>query len=180
MCSYFIDKATQIETKTVPVGYAVEDKEILLLDEDGQAVATNQIGEIAVKSRYLAQGYWRQPQLTRTVFQSDPQGGEERIYRTGDLGQLHPDGCLEYLGRKDSQVKVRGYRVETGEVEMALLDLENVKEAAVAVKEDSTGRKYLAAYLVPRGVTVPSRDVLRATLAKTLPNYMLPSYFFTF
>ncbi|HJY80086.1 MAG TPA: amino acid adenylation domain-containing protein [Candidatus Binatia bacterium] len=179
MCSYFIDKATQIETKTVPVGYAAEDKEIFLLDEDGQAVATNQMGEIAVKSRYLARGYWRQAQLTHTVFQPDPQGGEERIYRTGDLGQLHPDGCLEYLGRKDSQVKIRGHRVEIGEVEMALLDLERVKEAAVAVREDSTGRTYLAAYLVPRSTPLPASDVLRAALAKTLPAYMIPSHFLT-
>ncbi len=179
ICSYFINKATQIETKTVPVGYAAEDKEILLLDENGQEIATNEIGEIAVQSRYLAMGYWRDPHLTQTAFQPSPHGGEERIYRTGDLGQMRPDGCLEYLGRKDSQVKIRGHRVETGEMEIALLDLEDVKEAAVAVKEDSTGRKYLAAYLVPRGATVPSNEVLRATLAKTLPDYMIPSHFIT-
>jgi thioesterase domain-containing protein/acyl carrier protein len=122
-------------------------------------------------------GYWRQPQLTRIVFQPDPQGGEEQIYHTGDLGRRQPDGCLEYLGRKDSQVKIRGHRVEIGEVEMALLDLEGVKEAAVSVKEDGTARKYLAAYLVPHNTTLPPSDVLRTALAQVLPAYMIPSRF---
>jgi amino acid adenylation domain-containing protein len=174
---YVIDKATPIKTNLVPVGYAAADKKILLLDDQGQEVPVNETGEIAVKSRYLAVGYWRNPHLTQSAFQSAAQGGEERIYRTGDLGRMRPDGCLEYLGRKDSQVKIRGHRVETGEVEMTLLDLEAVKEAAVTVKEDSTGRKYLAAYCVPRSAPLPSTNVLRAALANTLPVYMLPSRF---
>jgi thioesterase domain-containing protein/acyl carrier protein len=179
VCSYFLDQTAQIETHTIPVGYAVEDKEILLLDVNGKEVAVNQIGEITIKSRYLAVGYWRNPELTRAAFQPSPQGGEERIYRTGDLGRMRADGCLEHLGRKDSQVKIRGHRVEVGEVEMALLDLTEVKEVAVSVKEDRTGRKYLAAYFVPNNITPPSSDVLRAALAKVLPDYMIPSYFVT-
>jgi len=177
ICSYFIDKTTPVETSTVPVGYAAEGKEIFLLDANGEEVAVNEMGEIAIKSRYLAVGYWRNAELTRTAFQPSPQGGEERIYRMGDLGRMRPDGCLEHLGRKDSQVKIRGHRVEIGEVEMALLDLQNVKEAAVAVKEDQTGQKYLAAYLVPSNATLPSSDVLRAALVKLLPDYMIPSRF---
>src|SRR5262245_5744194 len=95
----------------------------------------------------------------------------------GDLGRMRPDGCLEYLGRKDAQVKIRGHRVETGEVEMALLDLEGVKEAAVAVKEEETGRQYLVAYLVPTDTVLPPVDILRLGLTRTLPGYMIPSHF---
>ncbi len=177
VCSYFIDKTTQIKTNIVPVGYAAEDKEILLLDENGRQVVVNESGEIAVKSRYLATGYWRNPQLTQSAFQHSPQGSEERIYHTGDLGRMRLDGCLEYLGRRDSQVKIRGHRVEIGEVEMALLDLEYVKEAAVSVREDRAGQKYLAAYLVPQNTPLPSVDVLRATMANILPAPMIPSRF---
>src|SRR5262245_55886011 len=177
ICSYFIDKETQITTNIVPVGYAAEDKKILLLDADGKEVAAEQVGEIAVQSRYLATGYWRNPQLTQAAFQPSPHGGEEHIYRMGDLGRMRPDGCLEYLGRKDTQVKIRGHRVETGEVEMALLDLEGVKEAAVAVKEDETGRQYLVAYLVPTDNVLPPVDILRLGLTRMLPGYMIPSHF---
>ncbi len=177
ICSWFITKATHLATNVVPVGYADEGKEVLLLDDAGKEVVADQVGEIAVKSRYLATGYWRNPQLTQAVFQASPQGGEERIYHTGDLGRMRPDGCLEHLGRKDSQVKIRGHRVEIGEVEMALLDLAEVKEAAVAVKQNGAERKYLVAYLVPESSTLPSTDVVRATLVKALPDYMVPSRF---
>ena len=95
---YFIDQETPIPDSMVPVGYAVEDMEVVLLDDSGQEAGFNRIGEIAIKSRYLSPGYWRRPELTRVAFQSDPQGGSERIYRTGDLGRLLPDGCLVHLG----------------------------------------------------------------------------------
>jgi acyl-coenzyme A synthetase/AMP-(fatty) acid ligase len=88
-------------------------------------------GEIAIQSRYIALGYWREPELTRRSFLPDPQGGEQRLYCTGDLGRLRPDACLEHLGRKDAQVKIRGNRGEVVEVEMALLALDAVKEVVV-------------------------------------------------
>src|SRR5262249_14944986 len=90
ICSYFIDKETQITTTIVSVGYAAEEKEILLLDADGKEVAADEVGEIAVQSRYLATGYWRNPQLTQAAFQPSPHGGEERIYQMGDLGRMRP------------------------------------------------------------------------------------------
>ena len=111
-CSYYIDRDTQIPGQSVPVGFATEGYEVMLLDEDGKAVGINQIGEIAVKSRYLSPGYWRRPDLTQVSFLPDPDGGEQRIYLTGDLGRMLPDGCLELLGRKDFQVKVRGTRLK--------------------------------------------------------------------
>jgi len=114
---YLIGKETEITGEIVPVGYAMPDKEVLLLDNDGQKVGFNQVGEIAVKSRYLSMGYWRRPDLTQAKFLPDPEGGDRRIYLTGDLGRMSPDGCLEHLGRKDFQVKIRGLRVDVSEVE---------------------------------------------------------------
>ena len=136
---YFIDKETRIDGDIVPVGYAVEGKEVLLLDDNGQTLGFNQVGEIAVKSRYLAEGYWRRPDLTKEAFQPDLKGGDKRIYRTRDLGRMLPDGCLIYLGRKDSQVKIRGYRVEVGGIEGALLGLDTIKDAVVIAQEDRAG-----------------------------------------
>jgi amino acid adenylation domain-containing protein len=173
---YFVDRDAPVAAR-VPVGYAPEDTEVLLLDEAGKAVGPGQVGEIAVKSRYLAQGYWRQPELTRAAFQPAPEGGGVRIYRTGDLGLLRPDGCLEHLGRKDDQVKVRGHRVEIAEVEAALLDLAAVKQAAVVAREDPAGGRRLTAYLVPASRPAPAVSALRKALRDRLPDYMVPSAF---
>src|SRR6266511_250950 len=118
---YILNKEAHIIGNTVPAGYPVEDIEVWLLDDDGQVVDVDHIGEIAVRSRYLSPGYWRRAERTAAVFRPDPAGGEARVYRTGDLGLMRPNGCLEHLGRKDWQVKIRGYRVEIPEIEMALL-----------------------------------------------------------
>ncbi|MFC1716325.1 AMP-binding protein [Candidatus Poribacteria bacterium] len=172
-----LDKETEVTEAIVPPGYPVADMEVMLLDDAGEEVGTNKIGEIAVKSRYLALGYWRKPDLTRSTFLPDPEGGDKRIYRTGDLGIMHPDGCLVHLGRKDFQVKIRGYRVEIAETESALLSLDNVKEALVEAREDQPGERRLVAYLVPKRQPAPTVTKLRRMLAKTLPDYMIPSAF---
>jgi non-ribosomal peptide synthetase component F len=103
----FIDKDTVIRRAVVPVGFPVEGMEILLLDDVGRAVADGAVGEIVVRSRYLTPGYWGRPGLTEAAFQRDPSGGNARMYHTGDMGRMSPRGCLEYLGRKDLQVKIR-------------------------------------------------------------------------
>jgi len=149
--------------------------EVLLLDEDGTAVRPDDIGEIAIRSRYLSPGYWRRPDLTAAAFRPDPAGGPERIYRTGDLGRRLPDGCLVHLGRKDFQVKIRGFRVEVAEVEGALLSLPTVQEAVVVAREDRPGDRRLVAYLVPTARPAPTVTALRQTLAAVVPDYMLPA-----
>jgi len=174
---YFIDKESHISGSVVPVGYAVQNKEVVLLGEDGQEVGCNETGEIAVRSRYLAVGYWRRPDLTRAKYLPDPNGGDERVYLTGDLGRMLPDGCLEYLGRKDLQVKIRGYRVEVTEIETLLLELPAVKEAAVVARGDVGNEKQLVAYIVATHDPVPSISELRRSLRQKLPDYMVPSNF---
>jgi acyl-coenzyme A synthetase/AMP-(fatty) acid ligase/acyl carrier protein len=173
---FFIAKETQISRAAVPVGYAVDDMEVLLLDDAGKESGSAHVGEIAVKSRYLSPGYWRKPELTAAAF-SDAEMGGERIYRTGDLGRLAPDGCLEHLGRKDFQVKIRGHRVEVGEIETALLDLEMIKEAVVVAQADGSGDQRLVAYVVPHHRPGPTVNALRRALKEKLPDYMTPAAF---
>jgi len=172
---YFMDKDTECLTSTVPVGYAVEDAEVLLLDEHGDEVEAGQVGEIAVRSRYLALGYWKRPDLTEAAFMEDPEDGTRRIYRMGDVGRMSPDGQLEHLGRKDFQVKIRGYRIEVTEIEMALLNHDAVREAIVVAREDHAGEQRLLAYLVPTGCFIPTVRELRSFLNERLPDYMIPS-----
>jgi amino acid adenylation domain-containing protein len=174
-----ISHQTVLTSNIVPVGYAVEDKEVHIVDDAGHPLGFNRVGEIAVKSRYLASGYWRQPELTQKSFLSDPDGGEKSIYRLGDLGRMRPDGCLELLGRKDSQVKIRGYRVELGEIEAALQDLDQVKEAVVMAQAQPAGDKRLVAYVVPAGQSKLTATGLRSALVEKLPDYMIPALFVT-
>jgi amino acid adenylation domain-containing protein len=173
---YFIDQQTEIAGEHVPVGYPVEDTEILILDEDGRPVAEGEIGEIVVKTRYIAPAYWRRPEETRATFLPDPEGGEERLYRTGDLGRMLPDGNLVHLGRRDAQVKVRGQRVEIADIESAVLDLPDIKETVVTARQDEFGTNRLVAYLVPVVRPTPVTE-LRRRLLERLPEYMVPAVF---
>ncbi len=172
-----IDQQTEIAGNIVPAGYVMSDKEIWILDENKNRVGCNQVGEIAVRSRYLSPGYWRKPELTQAVFLPDPKGGDARIYLTGDLGRLSPDGCLEHLGRKDMQVKIRGVRIELAEVEAVLLDIPQIKEAAVVAREDAHGDKRLVAYVVAREEPSLPVGTLRAALLKSLPAQGVPAAF---
>ena len=173
---YFLDHETQLEGNGVPAGYPVEDMEILLLDA-AEDLARGVVGEIAVKSRYFAVGYWRKPELSAAAFDPAPDGDGRRILRTGDLGRFRPDGCLEGVGRKDSMVQIRGFRVEPTEVEMALLELTSIREAAVVAREDRTGELQLVAYVVPTAQPGPQPGALREQLQAKLPIYMIPAAF---
>lgn len=171
----FIDKATPIHGNTVPAGRPGEGSEILVLDQDGNPLGFNRLGEIAVKSRYLAVEYWRKPELTTAAFLPDPAGGNERIYRTGDLGLLRPDGSLEHCGRKDFQIKIRGQRVEVVEIDMSLCKHGGIKEAVTVAHEDTPGDTRLITYVVPTQRPAPTSKELRLFLEERLPDYMVPS-----
>jgi amino acid adenylation domain-containing protein len=174
---YFVNKETPVPEGVVPVGFPVEDMEILLLDDSGHAVGPDSVGEIAVRSCYLAPGYWRRPDLTEAAFMTDPQGRPERTYRTGDLGRMRMDGCLEYLGRKHFQLRIRGRWVEIADVEKALHSVGGFKDVLVVPVEDRGSGPRLVAYVVPQGSHLPSVDELRHELGKRLPAHMIPAAF---
>ncbi|MGH9426169.1 MAG: amino acid adenylation domain-containing protein, partial [Terriglobia bacterium] len=173
----FFDKTTECPSDLAPAGYAAEDITVLILDENRRDVGFQCVGEIAVRGRNLSPGYWRNPELTKAGFHSCPEGTGDRIYMTGDLGYRLPDGCVFHMGRKDSQVKIRGARVELGEIEVALLNVSGVKEAAVIARQDQSGANHLAAYVALHDPSTLSVQDLRNALRKKLPRYMLPEAF---
>jgi acyl carrier protein len=170
---YFIDHQTEITRHTVPVGFPVEDTEIVLLDSTGAPTAV--VGEIAICSPYVAQGYWRQPELTQNRFLPNAHGGQGRLYRTGDMGRFRPDGMLEFVGRTDHQVKIRGFRIELGEVESVLSQHPAVRHAVVLAYEDVLGDKRLIAYLVLQQSRQIDPTHSRAFLGERLPADMVPT-----
>jgi amino acid adenylation domain-containing protein len=171
-----IDRETCFETQRVPLGHAIDDVELSLLGDDGECVPAGTVGEITVSSRYIARGYWGRPQLTAARFNVDPRDPLKRRFRTGDVGMWNADGSLKFLGRKDFQVKLRGNRIELGDIEVALTELQSVEHAAVVMRQDKREESYLVAYVVARADR-PAVGALRAALAQTLPDYMVPSVF---
>ncbi len=172
-----IDHDTKVTSDTVPVGYAVEEMEVVLLDDDGHEVGADEIGEIAVRSPYLSPGYWDNPELTQGKFIVGPDAGDKRLYLTGDLGQMLADGCLVHLGRKDFQVKVRGYKIDVAEIERALLALESIEAVVVVARAERDDNLSLVAYLVAATTPAPTISALRRALSDKLPEYMIPSSF---
>ncbi|KOX03182.1 amino acid adenylation domain-containing protein [Micromonospora profundi] len=159
---------------SVPIGTPLFGGPALVLDEQLRPVPPGQVGELCVQGPGLARGYLRDPGKTAACFVPHPSRQGQRVYRTGDRVRLLPDGNLEYLGRGDDQIKVRGYRVELGEVERALDDHPSVREAAVVmVSAVPAGR--LTAFVVPvPGAHLAPAEV-RARLAAVLPGHMVPS-----
>ncbi|MFB9902779.1 amino acid adenylation domain-containing protein [Allokutzneria oryzae] len=147
-------------------GHVVANTSVYVLDPALRVVPPGVTGELYVAGAGLARGYLNSPALTASRFVASPFGVGERLYRTGDLARWTPTGALEFLGRADSQVKIRGFRIELGEIESALLAIPGITQATVTVHADR-----LAAYVVG------SANELRDHLAKTLPEYMVPSVF---
>ncbi|MBN8231298.1 amino acid adenylation domain-containing protein [Corallococcus macrosporus] len=162
-----------------PIGAPLPNTQTYVLDTRGAPCPIGIPGELFLGGAGLASGYHRRPDLTAERFLPDPfsDAPGARMYRTGDVVRWLPDGTLEFRGRADSQVKVRGFRVELGEVEAALLALPSVKEAAVTVREEPPGPKRLVGYVVPREGTPLTVDTLRAELRRSLAEHAVPSTF---
>ncbi|MEV7601136.1 amino acid adenylation domain-containing protein [Kitasatospora sp. NPDC089797] len=159
-----------------PIGTPLPGTRVLLLDAELQPVPVGVPGELYLAGPNLARGYHARPGLTAERFTADPYGAPgSRMYRTGDLARRRPDHTLEYLGRADDQVKIRGFRIELGEIETALGRHPDVRDSAVLVHQDESGRKRLVAYLVAD--RTPAAGELRAHLTGTLPDYMIPALF---
>jgi amino acid adenylation domain-containing protein len=176
-CQYWISKTTKIDTTIVPVGYPVEGKQAFLLDDEQKQVGVNETGEIAVASRYLSTGYWNNSELTNNKFFVNESDSVGRMYLSGDIGRMLPDGCLLYVGRKDDQVKINGAKVEIGEVEAVLSEHAQIRQSAVISFDRKSGDKYLTAYIVPLCKPTPTVTDINDHLRKRLPDYMIPSAF---
>jgi amino acid adenylation domain-containing protein len=168
----FVDREVVVDPGILPVGYPVQDMEVLIVDENAEEVPPGAPGEIAVRSRFLALGYWNEPELTAERFLET---GCARTYLTGDLGRVADDGCLDYLGRKDGGLKILGNRVEPAEVEAELVRLPGVKDAAVATREGRRGEGRLVAFLVMEEGHALGASEVRAALEQRLPSYMVPT-----
>ncbi|HEX8871242.1 MAG TPA: amino acid adenylation domain-containing protein, partial [Candidatus Acidoferrum sp.] len=162
---------------SVPIGRPIANTEIYVLDDRLQPVPIGVPGELYIGGEGLARGYLHQPALTAERFIPHPFRSGARLYRTGDWVRYLPDANLEFLGRRDQQVKVRGFRVELGEVEAALRGYPDVHEAVAAVREDTPGDKRLVAYVVTD--KPPPMSAWRHFLQARLPDYMIPSAFVT-
>ncbi len=173
---HFLDGRKPIVGNSVPVGYPVAGTDVLVLNGEGRPAAPYEVGEILICSDHLALGYWRRPSLTASFFVPDPLGGKGRCYRTGDLGRLMEDGSVEYAGRADRQIKIRGQRVEPAEVEARLCEHPAVRQAAVISYEAADGPA-LAAYVVLDSQERPAPDGsrLRRYLRQQLPEASVPA-----
>ena len=172
---YFANENKRVDGVNVPVGFPVPGNDITLLDDAGCPVPAGESGEIVVRSRYLSPGYWRHPDLTKKAFFGE---GDQRCYRTGDIGLMLAGDCLIHLGRRDAQIKVRGYRIEVGEIEAALLEHQAVKDVIVLAREDHPDdHRLVAYYVIKQGKSEQTISGLRRHLADRLPNYMLPNAF---
>ena len=169
--------ADAIET-TVPIGRPVSNAQAYVLDDALELVPPGEAGELYIGGDGLSRGYFRRPGLTAERFVANPFGPPgTRLYRTGDLVRHREDGTLEFLGRADRQLKVRGYRIEPGEIEAALLSLSGVRQALIAALPDALGDKRLVAYLTGESGALPETAELRAALKAKLPDHMVPSAF---
>lgn len=173
------------ETETsVPLGRAVLNRTLYVLDRANQPVSVGVVGELHIGGRCLARGYLNRPELTAECFVPNPfsQQPEDRLYKTGDLVRYLPDGMIEFVGRRDTQVKIRGFRIELGEIEAVLAEHEAVQQAVVVAREDGHGGKRLVGYVVRNPQYQVERDEekhtlisrLRALLEERLPVYMIP------
>jgi amino acid adenylation domain-containing protein/non-ribosomal peptide synthase protein (TIGR01720 family) len=168
--------------RSVPVGRPIANTQAYVLDRSLKPVPVGVPGELYIGGAGVARGYLDKPAQTAERFvphHFSVGDGGARLYKTGDLARLMPDGSIEFLGRVDNQVKIRGYRIEPGEIEATLLRHEGVRQAVVLAREDEPGHKRLVAYLVAAGGHAPPVADLRAFLGRSLPDYMIPAAFVT-
>jgi amino acid adenylation domain-containing protein len=166
------------ERDPIPIGRACDGEELVVLDQERRPLGPDDVGELYIGGVGLSPGYWRDAERTAAAFVPDPRSPESasRLYRTGDLARFGPDGLAHFVGRADTQIKSRGYRVELGEIEVALQTLDCLTESAVvAVPSDGfEGAAICCAYVAVEGPPIRPAQI-RSELAKLLPAYMLPA-----
>ena len=175
---YSVERCPDDDRAPIPIGRPCAGEDLLVLDETLHPVPVGEIGDLYIRGVGLSPGYWREPDKTDAAFLRNPFGTDpdDRIYRTGDLAKVGPDGLVYFVGRADTQIKSRGYRIELGEIEAALLTLRDIREAAVvALPTDGFEGTAIGCAYVARSAAAVTPLALRRELAKLLPAYMLPS-----
>lgn len=160
---------------SVPIGVPADNVQIYILDKFLNPVPIGFPGELYIGGDGVCKGYLNRPDLTAEKFIKNPYRDDGFIYKSGDLARWYPQGDVEYLGRIDYQVKINGFRIELGEIENQIMTYDNINEAVAIDREDSSGKRYICAYIVSEH-PAPVAD-LRTYLLKKLPSYMMPSYF---
>jgi len=173
--TYHVVEGSCGESGIVPVGKPIDAVNVQILDEEGAPVAPHEVGEIHIATPHLSLGYYEDPDLTARKFGVSEQYGC-KSYRTGDLGFIDPDGNLNFVGRKDRQVKYRGYRMRLEEIEQAMLTVDEVVSAAV-VLDSAAGPDKLVCYLQYKPGTQPKLSDIKQRISTVLPTYMIPERF---
>jgi amino acid adenylation domain-containing protein len=177
VCTYYnVLPIADDDDEPIPIGIPCANVESLIVDADDEPVAAGEVGELLIRGPLVMRGYWARPDLTDRVFFRRPafEQFEDIFYRTGDLVQQQADGNLKYLGRKDRQIKTRGYRVELDEIEVAMLAHEGVQETAVYPIPDSEGSNLIEAAVIPRENVSLNETELINHLSGRLPSYAVP------
>jgi amino acid adenylation domain-containing protein/non-ribosomal peptide synthase protein (TIGR01720 family) len=189
---YVVDREPPGTQKGIPIGKALQNLHVYIMDQNLSLCPVGVRGEICVSGIGVGKGYWKEPQKTALSFVTNPYGSEigdpdcARLYKTGDIGYFRHDGVIVCLGRKDRQIKVRGNRIELGEIETQMLTHDKIKEVAVLANKDKKGDYFLCAYFVLKSPAqaIPGASTetslifeLREFLLKELPDYMVPAYF---
>ncbi|PSB49859.1 non-ribosomal peptide synthetase [Cyanosarcina cf. burmensis CCALA 770] len=179
----FYEPAANLETQQfiseIPIGRPLANTQIYILDQQLQLVPIGVPGELYIGGAGVARGYFNRPELTAAKFIPNPftNNTEDRLYKTGDLVRYLPNGNIEFLGRSDYQVKVRGFRIELAEIEALLSQHPSVQDNVVIAREDEPGNKHLLAYILPKSKQKLNTSELREFLRRQLPDYMMPSSF---
>ena len=165
--------------ESIPLGRGIEGVQLLILNTAQQLTGIGEVGEIHIRTPYLAKGYIDDKQLTQERFILNPftKTRGDLLYKTGDSARYLPDGNIEFLGRIDNQVKLRGFRIELGEIEAALAQYPKIGKTIVIPREDNPGNKRLVAYIVPKQQQASPAEELRRFLKQKLPEYMVPNAF---
>jgi len=178
-CCIHETRAAETPPGPVPIGAPIANTRLYVLDANMRLAPSGRSGELFIGGAGVARGYWRRPGLTAAAFVPDPFGGKSgsRLYRTGDQARMSPDGLLEFVGRKDHQIKIRGYRVELGEIESTLKLHPAVRAGAAAACRDARGVVRLAAYVVFKDDAPQDKAALSRFLGEQLPDYATPQIF---
>jgi amino acid adenylation domain-containing protein len=176
-----VDHSSSALPSRIPIGRGIDGVELIVLTARNRIAGIGEIGEIVIRTKHLAHGYLGEPTLTAQRFIVNPLNGDpaDRVYRTGDLGRFLPNGAVEFAGRRDGQVKVRGFRVELGEVDAAIRAIPGVAQVATVLQHDGGAEPQLVAYVVCTGDTTLDAADARRALAHRLPNYSVPAAFMT-